>query len=135
VLHHSLVIIHLLHVPTQSNDLVLFNLILILSIDVLVITSHMLHLIAKFIVCGCQAKPSDGQVTLDELINALTSIARKALSCGGGAEAAAACEVVRTLNVPASEICTCVLVLCIDDMLMLRSQNSYSPCARRDLID
>ena len=72
---------------------------LIHSIDTLTTTRRLLQLITRFIVWGCQPGPSDGHVTMDELISDLERIAKEAVQYVGSVETVAVSEVVRVSSV------------------------------------
>lgn len=81
----------------------LFNIILLHSVDILIITKRLLHLITKFIAWGFQPQPRDGDDSIDDYIKSLQCIAREGSGCFGGAQAAAAGEVVRASHVPLAQ--------------------------------
>jgi hypothetical protein len=80
----------------QSKDLVLFHATILHSLDVLIITRHLLQLITCIVVSGVQPEPSDGHEDIDDHVSSLSHIMMQAVDGGGSAEVAAACEVVRT---------------------------------------
>jgi hypothetical protein len=64
-----------------------------------------MFLITQFLVTGCQLDPRDAFTSIDNYIDALAQIASAALHCGGGVEAVAACEVVRSPNAHLVSLC------------------------------
>jgi hypothetical protein len=64
------------------------------SVDVLVVTHHLLQLVTCIVLSEKQPAPSDGYTTIDDHVTALAQVAKEALDGGVAVEAVAVCEVV-----------------------------------------